>query len=174
MSNPAPMTPDTLATIRAASSLHQASEIAEMLGWDLPRLRRVAREHSIELINPEPTVPAQPAPVSQPRPPEAYEAKLQAPDDEQLERLAKMMTPKLERILRVLYAARTSYNFLQGHAIATRAGLMDPSVSAEIRAINGRLAKLSDWHVAARKGPDGGYRLVFHSHRSREPATMTA
>ena len=47
---PAPYNPATLSRIRTlAATLHEGA-IAQALGWDLPRLRRVAGHHDVRLV----------------------------------------------------------------------------------------------------------------------------
>jgi hypothetical protein len=61
---PAPFTGDILRQIITASRLMPAEAIARDLGWDLPRLARVARDHRIDLLVPEVvTAPIKPSHV---------------------------------------------------------------------------------------------------------------
>ena len=149
--NPAPMTPNTLALIREAAMVRQASEIAEMLGWDLARLRRVARQHSIELLNPEPSMPA-PKPVQAPG----------VPPNAALEAVAAELSSQQAAILRVLHGEMDAGNhdFLSGTKIAAQIGIMDVSLSTIMQATNRKVLMLSRWKIDTRKGPEGGYRLL--------------
>lgn len=55
--SPARVTPDTLAQIREMSKAMTARSIAARLLWPLARLRRIATEHVIDLIDDGPNAP---------------------------------------------------------------------------------------------------------------------
>ena len=69
---PALFTPSTLTRIRTLARTKNEGEVAEELGWDVERLRRVARRHGVEIAPGAPrkveAAPTAPAPASEASP----------------------------------------------------------------------------------------------------------
>lgn len=164
---PAPLTPDTLAFIRAASELRSAARIADELGWDLSQLKRVAARFRIELIAPDPTAleqaakPLTPAQASR----IGTLAVRQAPTftaDSTLEEIIEVLPLRQAQVLRIL-SRNMDGGFISGRDIACMMdgeNISPQSVAQAVSTIRLRLAP-TRWTIdSARSRAGGGYRLV--------------
>jgi hypothetical protein len=166
MPTPAPMTPQTLAIIRDKSRLYEAPAIAEEIGWDVPRLARVARVHGIELMNPNPLAPSMTPPAThpwdlpRPQPSTAPAPATPSRTDPSFDQATALMSPQQREIVRYLLA-RQDHNFISGTKITAAIGILECSLSSIIRTINRRFERMSfGWKIESKMGRDGGYRLV--------------
>lgn len=152
MPTPAPMTPKTLATIKAMSQSQEAPTIADALGWDLNRLCRVARAHSIELLNANPMLErtAETPQRSSPRPP--------IPQASPLEQVIASLRPSQRELVMVLRTA-SGGRFISGAEISSRLGIKSDRFWRTIARINARLAECG-YKIEGCAGNNGGYRLV--------------
>lgn len=156
----APMTPATLSIIRDMARVQEAPAIATAIGWDMDRLRRVAKAHAIELMGCDPT-----AGLMAHEPSQAAAAKVAPPIDPRemiVDEVMALLSPQQKEIVRFLLA-RLDYNFVSGTRIANGIGIPDGglSLSNVIQAINAKFDRASThWKIEGQKGSGGGYRLV--------------
>lgn len=152
-------TPSTLARIRLEAEVRPALDIAKDLGWELDRLRRTARAHGVELVNPYPTV-EQPVelPPNEPKPRVTGEHL----DSLSLEEIIKEMPERQALVLSVLKRYMGG-QFLTRDDISERLGrVVNPDqVKSSLIHISSKLARGRYFRIESHKGPTGGYRLVM-------------
>jgi hypothetical protein len=170
MTVPALYTPNTLALMRA-NAPSGIRRLATMLGWDMQRVQRVARQHNIDLAG-----SASPSPEIEPvakvlitvvdqMPPAAPRAASRPSGDITLDpplrcvernNLCAYLSDGQWRIFLVLHKSVTG---LKGREIADRTNLAESGIGVTAQAISKKLRPLGMF-IDSTKGPGGGYRLV--------------
>jgi hypothetical protein len=168
--SPAPLTPNTINKIRTESRYRQAPDIANDLGWELSRLRRVAQSHSIELVNAAPTMAQQTLsdslkketekPMVKYRPGGANK-RVSIDHNMSLDEIIYVLPPQQADVIKVL-KTEVDGRFLHAREICKASGL-DPEFPIA-QAINKAAHRLrtsnAAWRIQTRMGPNGGHRLV--------------
>lgn len=157
------MTPQTLSTIRDMARVQEAPVIATAIGWDMERLRRVAKAHAIELMGGDFVPPlmehdetaaarAWNLKCSEPAP---------APVHNSVDEIMALLSTRQAEIVRFLLA-RLDDDFVSGTAIANAIGISAEGFSERVQAIRLKFEVNSvNWKIESRRaGGSGGYRLV--------------
>ena len=168
---PALYSPATLAHVRATAALRPAARIAADLGWDLDRLKRVARAHGIELIASNPMLKDSESNVegpainsaslaSTPPPTPAPSREVRFGPDVSLQFIIDHL-PRRQASALALLSSIADDRFLTGQEIAARIGGDYTSAAAKeaLHTVAYRLQG-SRWRIETRPRRGGGYRLV--------------
>lgn len=154
--------PDALATIRAMASTHSASDIADVLGWDVETLQRRAANHHIELRSRVAANTLQEMIESlQLTPSKASQVALR-PKSERAQLLDFAATlPSYQALIFGVLARRIAGDFITCDQIVGKIDLVRAieGVSKTARHIGRKLDK-TPWRIESKMGRGGGFRLV--------------
>ena len=137
---PAPYTRETVAHIRSRAAMTEEHVLAIELGWDVARLRDLARKHAIDLLKPK----VENKPVMR-----------ETPSDELLASLPRSQGELVRLLLSTLHEPR----WLHSADIGRRMQIGEQGVQCLRMRTNVRLQD-SGWTIEARRGSHGGYKLV--------------
>lgn len=163
MSKAAPYTRETIARIRQMAGANTSGQIALELGWDRSLVESVASRHRIEVVGAKPVSPKEPQ--RQPTIPinrdDVFLGDIKwSPLLCEVERKGVLvyLPPYQNNVFGVLLRSLILQpdDFLDGHSLAVRAGLLSP-VNSMILHVRRRIDAL---HVSIESGPNRrGYRL---------------
>lgn len=165
MLSPLPYTPATVARIRAAAPCTQANELAQSIGWELSRLERIARQHTIELIgakNGAATEPiAEPIPVApeSTTPLRYLRASRVLTSAMTLAEIAGALGGRQAQVFDVLHRHGVNGQPLSAGVLCASCGISRSALAAYVSHIRLRL-RPTRWSVEGLKGREGGYRLI--------------
>lgn len=151
---PAPYTPETVAQIRRLARHEPAEVIADQFSWDVPRLKRVARQHFIELAGDNASASSGGRSGAAAA---ASQIPARFPPWMTLEAIAAALPKCQGGVLRVLIAQGVDGPFMGGHFIADRVGTRLKAMQSNVRNLRINLGG-TRWGIEAVNHE--GYRVV--------------
>lgn len=151
---PAPYTPETVAQIRRLARHEPVEVIADQFSWDVQRLKRVARQHFIELAGGDASASSGARSDVAPVP---AQIPVRFPPWMTLEAIAAALPKRQGDVLRVLMAQGIDGHFTAGHFIADRVGTGLKAMQSNVRNLRINLGG-TRWGIEAVNHE--GYRVV--------------